>query len=176
MCNSAIKPIKTVIILLSVLALTSCGKEASKDEAYCFSIVFEKINNSPTATMYCKAQSADGGDNGSLSDIKLSFSKASFISAIKEADNSDYEIYYNSTKAIYFPTDVSDEEIKQIMLYFLEHTKYQSCVSVFTPDNKVTDTKTLHTEAQKICTDEKIKFNEKKNYTFAVKMLKDIYG
>ncbi len=171
------KKLNIIFIMFSVIMLSSCSGNNQRDEAYCFSMVFEKVNQTPTVTLYCKTSGSGGSEQQSVSDTKFSFSANSFTEAIISADKSDNEIYFNSTKTVYFSQDVTKDEIKQIMVYFLNHAKYQSCICIYTPqstDNK--GTQTLHSKATEVCINEKIKYTDQQSYTFATKLLRSIYG
>lgn len=165
------KIVRFFIVFICILPLFSCSEQSKKDTAYCFSIVFEKHENNPAVTMYCKIHGEE--ENGKMNDASFTFSSASFTEAIEKSSMHSHEIYFSSTKAIYFSDEVSTAEREQIILHFLNNTKYQASVYSYSPaDKPETDKQVLHTLALEVCKNEKIKQDEKINYILSLKELR----
>ncbi len=161
-------------LMVIVLFLTSCSMENEKDIAYCFSMVFEKNEGIPAVTLHCKIHDTQS-ESGALAETSFKFSGDSFIGAVLQADNHSHEVYYNSTKAIFFDETVTPVERKEIVLYFLNNSKYQSSIYVYSPnDYNASQPKDFQNLAQDICKNEKINYYEKQNYVRAVKAVRDM--
>lgn len=160
-----------LIYFAVLLSFISCSGQSKKDTAYCFSIVFEKQANIPTVTMYCKIHNDD--ENGKMSDTSFGFSADTFTSALEKSTDHSHEIYFNSTKAVYFSNDIPEEEKEQIIVYFLNNTKYQSSIYTYAHENQAADISFLHSRALEVCKNEKINHYEKNNYKYALKIVRD---
>lgn len=122
--------------------------------------------------MYCKIHGDD--ENGKMNDTSFSFSSDSFTSALDKFSDNSHEIYLSSTQSIYFSKDVTKSEKEQIMVYFLNNTKYQSSVYLFSPSElNSTEASVLHEKALDVCKNEKINYFEKSMYSNALKKIRD---
>ncbi len=143
------------VFVLSV-QLFSCNAENQKN-AYCFSIVFERQNQIPTVTLYCKTADYNSDNNQNLENISFVFQSETFEKALKKASECEYSFYYNSAKAIFVSTNISESDIKNIAVTLFDNTKYQTSVQVFElNDAEKSESEFLHSEAQKVCNDETV--------------------
>lgn len=159
------------VLVLSV-QLFSCNAEKQKN-AYCFSIVFERQNRIPTVTLYCKTADSDSDNNQKLENISFVFQSDTFEKALKKASECEYSFYYNSAKAIFVSSNVSKSDIKNIAVTLFDNTKYQTSAEVLElNDVEKGESELLHSEAQKVCNDEKVEKSNAK-YVKAVEYFAD---
>lgn len=145
-----------LMILVLSIQLFSCNAENQKN-AYCFAIVFERQNQIPTVTLYCKTAVSDLDNNQNLKNISFVFQSETFEKALKKADECDYSFYYNSAKAIFVSTNINKSDVKNIAVTLFDNTKYQTSVQVFElNDVEKNERELLHSKAQKVCNDEAV--------------------
>lgn len=142
-----------ITIILFSLMLVSCTDVFSKKEAYCFSGVFDKIDNNYVFSIYAKTVADSKDEEIQLENLNFDFSANSPIQAIKLSEDANYEIYYKSCIALFFSDNLSDNDIYSILVSILNDTKYQSYVYIYKDTVQVD---TLKTEAEKILINEKI--------------------
>ena len=164
----------SMLLLVSVLLFTSCSKENENDIAYCFSMVFDKTNSAPTVTLYCKIHDKQS-ENGTLTDTSFTFSSENFTDAMLQADKHSHKIYYNSTKAVFFGNNVTHKEKKDIILFFMNNSKYQSSVYVYLPYDNASNNQDIRMIAREICKNEKIDYYDKEKYVKAVEIITFYY-
>lgn len=161
---------KKLIFIFALVFLTSCGTNKSK-EAYCFSVVFENVNNNAKITLYCKTPKENPEE--SLTDIPLSFYGKDFNDAFVNANKGEYAVYFNSIKAYFFDKELSFDNIKEISLILLDNSKYKTDNHIYlTKENN--DIKELHSIAEDICRSENINRTHLKKYTSTLKGLKKL--
>ena len=158
--------------ILLILLLNSCTAQKNK-EAYCFSMVFEKSGDSALVTLYCKTP--DESDNsGKMKNTKIYVQDKDFKTCINKFKNQKYDIYFNSIKAYYLSGKLSDKELREIAVILLDNTKYKTDNYIFSPaSSNLQSISEYHKEAEKVCTDEGISRDNKKNYSPALKRLRE---
>lgn len=155
---------------LLTLPLNSCTDAFSKEEAYCFSAVFDKTNDNYNLTVFCKVHSSNSTEKKGTEILSLDFTAKSPIEAIKKSEKHNYEIYYKSCLALFFSDSLSDSEIYDILLPILNDTKYQSYVYIFNEKLSIDISKT---EAEKIAENEKIDHTSKEKFLTLTEYIKD---
>lgn len=159
-------------VFICFLSLFSCSEQSKKDTAYCFSIVFEKVDDIPNVTLYCKIHGDD--ESGKMNDISFALSSDTFTSALDSSSDKGHDIYFSSTQAIYFSDEVTLSEKEDIIIYFLNNTKYQSSVYILTSAEGIKyDASVLHNKALDVCKNEKINYSDKILYTNALTAIRE---
>lgn len=161
---------KMILASLIPIILLSCNKQNLNHEAYCFSIVFDRIDNISSVTMYCKTNSQKSDD---MIQIPLNFRAEDFTSAFSQIKLADYNIYLNSISAYYFSGNLTEKDKFEITLLLLNNSKYKTDNKIYC--KKDIDITELHIKASDVCDYEGIKKAESNNYKNTLYYLKDIF-
>ena len=159
-----------LIITALTLLLTACIKETAK-EAYCFSIVFERLESDAKVSMYCKT--SGDTDGSSMENITLTFEAADFREAMKKADRGKYNIYFNSIQAYFLSGNLGKDDLKDITLLLLDNAKYKTDNNVLY-DKNITAEK-LHSKAKSVCDNDGILRNEKNIYSSSIDIFRMLF-
>ena len=147
-----------IFILLETILLCSCQNSAKKNTAYCFSAIFDTSTTGVNITLYCRAPVVSPNENQGDAETVLTLSGKNFSEAFNSDIYSEYEIYYNSMKSLYFTQEISDSQLIEIVSELFNKTKYQTSVMVYSPDNKIPQD--IPSIAMSVCTAKGI-YNEK---------------
>ena len=167
------KAIKLFSVLIIISLLTSCASEKNK-EAYCFSMVFEKENNTAKVTLYCKTPDNEA-DNGKMKSTIIDATGKDFKTAIKKVENKEFEIYFNSIMAFYLSKKLSTDEVSEIADILLDNTKYKTDNYIYSANISSSNSiSKYHNEAEKVCSNEGIGKDSKGDYTPTLKKLREL--
>ena len=158
------------LIAISLLSFSSCTPQ-NNNEAYCFSIVFEKNNSNAIVTMYCKTKNNDGKDG--LEEVKFPFSGEDFKQALSSSEKGKYSIYYNSIVSYYISGELEPKDKKELTLLLLNNSKYKT--DNHTMYNKTISSNDLHKYAKDTCKNESINRIDYHKYGSSLSILRQIY-
>ncbi len=171
-------------LLLSVLFLSGCGEE-KRPEGYCFAALFSRDEDSGRAnvTLFCKtgketdssssseeSEKEEGeSEEGGVSVIR--FSGNTLEEALRSTADSDYEIYFKSTKALVFSSALPDAEVFRTLLFLLDHTRFQSRTKIYAVKDE--NEEVLYEKCRLIAENGRIAKSEEADYVPLARFLRE---
>lgn len=171
-------------LLLSALFLFGCGEE-KRPEGYCFAALFSRDEESGRAsvTLFCKSgkepdsSSADPKEEGESEEGGVSalvFSGNTVEEALRSTADSDYEIYFKSTKALAFSQKLGDAEVFRTLLFLPDHTRFQARTKVYI--TKGEDDEALYEKCRRIAGNGYIARSEEADFIPLARFLRESGG